>query len=143
MYNPNEFHLFHNILYYLFEKKLKLKRWYYHFTVTLNHPIKTRTVLSHANSYGNYYEIFPSHLPFLGVTCYRLDCDYVLESYLHHLARFSSSVARFKFGYILSQKKIYNLVSFSLHFIIIYTWLTYHVGVHGRIYSGLTTKTRS
>lgn len=59
MYNPNEFHLFHNILYYLFEKKLKLKRWYYHFTVTLNHQIKTRTVLSHANSYGNYYEIFP------------------------------------------------------------------------------------
>lgn len=45
---PERISSFRNILYYLFEKKLKLKRWYYHFIVTLNHPIKTRTS-SHAN----------------------------------------------------------------------------------------------
>lgn len=53
--------------------------------------------LCHANSYGNVYDLFPwglwipSHLPFLYVTCYGLDC--INESCL---ARFSSRAVQFE-----------------------------------------------
>lgn len=125
---PERISSFRNILYYLFEKKLKLKRWYYHFIVTLNHPIKTRTS-SHANCTVTF--TIYSHMslryvcnelyfrglePFLVMQCLFdqkkkshmslvdpksfaifcvscVDRIYVLESYLHHLARFSSRVA--------------------------------------------------